>query len=283
MLFVFVRGRCIEPSPHIAIAKTVDGILASVDRCHQLGIGFPHRIERSMPLLLAPYWPTHLGRFLRQRAVYLHRRQRRQMPIGRFAAHFDAPTKIGHAAPQHAPLLLTLWLILRSAPYPKVLRLVDRHLVAQHTALVIKLQRILVEPVLDPHSLTSPPPIRHHRVIDADSPRPPHVTHHLLGSHMHHCVMNQWGVDPLQRPAIAKHHIAGIFALGCRPVILPLYRSANFLVQRMTPPNQLLQHLRPIRSVLLLHQLLRPPNIGYPRKTVVLLPVGHPLFVHLPP
>src|SRR3970040_586762 len=180
MLFVFVRGRCIEPSPHIAIARTVDGIAASGDRCYLRGVAFPHRIERSMPLLLAPYWPTHLGRFLRQRAVYLHRRQRRQMPIGRFAAHFDAPTKIGHAAPQHAPLLLTLWLILRSAPYPKVLRLVDRQPVHQHTALVIKIRRILVEPVLDTHSLTSPAPIGYHCVMDTHSPHPPHGAHHLL-------------------------------------------------------------------------------------------------------
>src|SRR3990172_6130841 len=251
MFFVFVRGRCIEPGPHITIAKSVDGILTSVDRCHQLAIGVPHRVERSMPPLLAPYCPTHLGRFLRQGAVYLHCRQRRQMTIGRFAAHFGAPSKIGHAAPQHAPLLLTLWLILRSAPYPKVLRLVDRHLVAQHTPFVIKLQRILVEPVLDTHSFTSPPPIRHHRVVDAHSPRPPHVAHYLLGSHMHHCVMNQGRIYPLQRPSIAQHHIASIFALACRPVIPQLDRSANFLVQRMTTPNQLCQHLRPIRSVLL--------------------------------
>src|SRR3972149_2103630 len=148
MFFVFVRGRCIEPGPHITIAKSVDGILTSVDRCHQLPIGVPHRVERSMPLLL------------------------------------------------------TLWLILRSAPYPKVLRLVDRHLVAQHTPLVIKLQRILVEPVLDTHSFTSPPPIRHHRVVDAHYHGALQAVYHLLGLHVRLSGTPALTFHPLQRPSI---------------------------------------------------------------------------------
>ena len=52
-----------ESGSHIAIAKSVDRILASVDRCHHLAIGVPHRVECSMPPLLATYCETHLGRF----------------------------------------------------------------------------------------------------------------------------------------------------------------------------------------------------------------------------
>src|SRR5436309_2291631 len=181
-LLPFVLGRCVESSSHIAIAKTIDGKLSSVDCCQQLSVSFPQRIECSIPLSLPPHRSTHLGCFLGQRALHFDRRQRRQMSIGGFAANFGSPTEISHTAPKHSPLFFTLWLILLSTPNSKVFRLVDRHLVAQHTPLVVKLNRVFVQPMLDPHSHTSTPPIRNHFDADPHSSRAPHIPHHLRGS-----------------------------------------------------------------------------------------------------
>src|SRR5206468_2837962 len=136
----------------------------------------------SIPLSLPPHRSTHLGCFLGQRALHFDRRQRRQMSIGGFAANFGSPTEISHTAPKHSPLFFTRWLILRSTPNSKVFRLVDRHLVAQHTPLVVKLKRVFVQPMLDPHSHTSTAPIRNHFVVDPHSSRAPHIPHHLLHS-----------------------------------------------------------------------------------------------------
>jgi hypothetical protein len=47
--------------------------------------------------------------------------------------------------------------------------------------------------------------------------------------------------------------------------------------------DQLPQHPRPVRTLLLLHQLLCSRDIADPRKTVLLSPIPHPRFVHLPP
>ena len=134
--------------------------------------------------------------------------------------------------------------------------------------------------MLNPHPHTAPAPIRHHFVVDPNSSRPPYIPHHLLGSKAHHRVMH-W-IDPLKRSAIPKHHIRGVFALGRRPVVLSLNGSADLLVQWMTLPHQLAQHSRPVRRLLLLHQLLGTPDITDPRKTALLSPVGYPCFVHLP-
>jgi hypothetical protein len=144
----FILGRPIESGAHIAIAKTVNGELSSIDCCQQLGVGFSQRIERSIPPPLAPNRSTHLCSVLGQRSLHFHRRQRRQISIRSFAAHFGSPTEISDTAPKHSPLLSARWRILRSTPHSKVFRLVDRYLVAQYTALVVKLQRILVQPVL---------------------------------------------------------------------------------------------------------------------------------------
>src|SRR5512141_2455798 len=52
MLLALVRARGIKLSPYIAIAKTVDGILAAAYRCHQCAIGVPHRFAAALPLAL---------------------------------------------------------------------------------------------------------------------------------------------------------------------------------------------------------------------------------------
>src|SRR2546426_11013073 len=282
-LLPFVLGRCVESNSHIAIAKTIDGKLSSVDCCQQLSVSFPQRIECSIPLSLPPHRSTHLGCFLGKRALPFARRQRRQMSIGGFAANFGSPTEISHTAPKHSPLFFTRWLIPRSTPNSKVFRLVDRHLVAQHTPLVVKLKRVFVQPMLDPHSHTSTAPIRNHFVVDPHSSRAPHIPHHLLGSKTHHRMMHQPRIDPLKGFSIAKHHVGGVLALSRRPVVLPLNRPADLLVKWMTLFDQPSQYPRPVRSLLLFHQLLGSPHIADPRKTVLLSTVGHPRFVHLPP
>src|SRR5258706_8167706 len=111
---------------HITVAKTVDGKLAAVDDRHQSSVTVSQGIERSIVLFAAPDCLTHSHGFLGQRALHMYGRQRRQMPIRGFAAHFGAPVKICQSATQRAPLFYYLRLALRSTINPKVFRLVDR-------------------------------------------------------------------------------------------------------------------------------------------------------------
>src|SRR5574341_557729 len=137
--------------------------------------------------------------------------------------------------------------------------------------------------MLDSYSFDTPTPIGLHFVVDSSLARPPQKPQHLLSSKTHHPMMHQRWINPHQPLSLAKHHVGRILALGRCPVVLTLKRTINLNMQRMTLLDQRIEQPPPLGAMLLVHHPLGPLKISDPRKTVVLLAIGNPLFVHLPP
>lgn len=277
-----LTGR-IKMSPNIAVAKTIERKLPTVDDGHELGIAIPQRIERPVTLTLVLNRPTHRSRLFLKRGLDMDRSQSRQMPLGGCPTHFGAAIKIRHTSAQDAPLLGTAGVILRNTKAAKISGLVDRGFHPQNAPFVVELKRVLVHPVLDPHPIAATASVGYHLIANPNPSRTPPKSKHLFGAKTHHRVMHQRGINSLKRLTITKHDVGGVFGLGRRPVVLLLDGSVDLSRQRMASPHQRTQKLTPLTLVLPIHQRLGSSNIPNPRIAVLFSLVAHPGSVHLTP
>ena len=211
----------------------------------------------------------------------MHCRQRPQVTVGRRSADFGPPMQIGHAAPQNTPGVLASRIAFRAPPDSKVLGLVDGGLRAQHAALIISFDRVLVEPVLDAHPVRTAPPVGLNFIVSTCASGSAHETEHLLAPIGHHRVMHQRRVDAFQGDTIFEHHIGSVLAFGGGPVVVALNRPGDLGVQGMAQLDQRSHQLGPVSAVLFVQQCLGAPQVTHPAKAVIFPSIFQPSTVHL--
>src|SRR5262245_26781555 len=100
--------------------------------------------------------------------------------------------------------------------------IVDRRLDPEYRALfVVHLDRIAVDPVLDPNSFGSI------EITGCDLAAEPRVdataqeSQYILTTELAHGVSDQRGIESVEVPSAAEHHVGGVFGLANRPVVAP--------------------------------------------------------------
>ena len=109
-----------------------------------------------------------------------------------------------------------------------------RGLRPQHVQIVVKLDRVVVDPVLEAHPFGTASQIRHHLAAKPPIELLAQKTHYLLTAQVEDPVQNEAREQPIQAGLVVKNHVAGKLGLGSMPFSSRKARSkADLLVQRV--------------------------------------------------
>ena len=211
---------------HIAIAEAIDGELARADGVEQFGLVRGIGVQRPASAAVAPGRLAKPAGQLTQRCGVLHRSQGAQVAVVGGLRGLRPPMQVGDPLAHGIPGFVRLGLALRGAERLEVRRVIDRGLNPQHAALlVVHLDRVLPQPVLDPHALGAGLHVADHfglqpcRDIAGGWDVAAQEAHYVPAEERRQAVVDQPRIQPCQRPAVTEQDVGGPFALVGRPVV----------------------------------------------------------------
>src|SRR4030095_5581690 len=104
---------------------------------------------------------------------------------------------------------------------------------------------------------------------------------HVRAAECGHCVMYQQRIKPPQVFGHLEYDVGCPLALVCGPVIVHWKALEDLVMDRIEGGGDLIQHFRPVRLWLRVHQSVRFIPIDTPGKTVVLPLIINSGAVHL--
>src|SRR5439155_19897562 len=105
--------------------------------------------------------------------------------------NLSSTIKVGHAAAQRIPSHRSVGAGFRSAIDLEVFGLVDGRLWPQHIQAVVKLDRVLIDPVLEAHPFWTSSQVGHHFAAKLSIQLLAQKTHDLLAAQIEHPVEDQ--------------------------------------------------------------------------------------------
>src|SRR2546426_616070 len=153
-------GGAVEERAQVAVAKTFEGPFPSVDYLQQLGIRFLEGIERSRAAAVSTDGSADRDGFFGQWGRIVGRRQSGQVALIGRARDFRPAKEVGDASTQRIPGFPRVRAGFRRAIDPQVFGMVDGRLWPQNVEAVVKLDRVMVDPVLETNSFGTAPQIR---------------------------------------------------------------------------------------------------------------------------
>jgi hypothetical protein len=156
---------------------------------------------------------------------------------------------------------------------------VNGRLRAQHLEAVVKLDRVLIDPVLEAHPFWTSAQVAHHLAVKAAIQPFAQKTHDLLAAQIEHPLEDQAREQPVQDLLIVKEHVTGKLGLRSRPIIRESMQGLrDLLVQGMIAAPEFLTQSHPVGAQLRVGQALSRGKVFHPGKTVVGLAVAQSLL-----
>src|SRR5439155_24148693 len=189
-------------------------------------------IERSRAAAVSTDGSADRDGFFGQWGRIVGRRQSGQVALIGRARDFHPAKEVGDASTQRIPGLARVGAGFRRAIDPQVFGMVDGRLWPQNVEAVVKLDRVMVDPVLETNSFGTAPQIRHDFSPKFALELLAQKTHDLLTAQIEHAVPDQMREEPIEGGLVSEEDITGKLRLGSRPVVAEAaaQRPGNFLV-----------------------------------------------------
>src|SRR5271166_585337 len=224
--------------PNVLVAETLQGEPA-VQQCRiQPRFLGHHRSQTSVGPASANNRTAHGIEQPMNRRRQLHASQCLEVTVVGGARQVGPTWQVHHAFAQRHPRPAPLLSPGHQTPNAKPVRLIDGRLDPQDAAvLVVHLDRILVDPVFDPHAFGTSFVIRRRFAMERAVAAPAQKAQHVPADEVLQRMPDKLRVSFAQPRRVAEHDVAGVLRLPCRPVI----RSepvGGAVWRRHTPPAQ---------------------------------------------